>query len=81
VAVLAVSRGLRNESWWPAALTEAGVAVLLFAPPLLIGRGIEIAATKTGCLSGWVLWGRATSCAAVDGSRQWQPGGAAGSNR
>jgi hypothetical protein len=41
IAVLAISWGLRNESWWPGALTEAGVAVLLFAPLLLIGRGIE----------------------------------------
>lgn len=41
VAVLAISWGLRNESWWPGALTEAGVAVLLFAPLLLIGRAIE----------------------------------------
>jgi hypothetical protein len=41
VAVLAVSWGLRSKPWWPSALTEAGVAVLLFAPLLLIGRGIE----------------------------------------
>lgn len=39
--LLAVSWSLRNDSWWPGVLTEAGVAVLLFGPLLLVGRGIE----------------------------------------
>jgi hypothetical protein len=39
--VLVASWLLRDDSWWPGALTEAGVAVLLFAPLLLISRGIE----------------------------------------
>jgi Sec-independent protein translocase protein TatA len=32
---------LRRGAWWPGVLTEAGVAVLLFGPLLLISRGIE----------------------------------------
>jgi hypothetical protein len=39
--VLAISWGLRSDSWWPGVLTEAGVALLLFAPLLLASRGIE----------------------------------------
>lgn len=41
LAILAVSWRLRDHSWWSGALTEAGVAVLLFGPLLLVGRGIE----------------------------------------
>jgi hypothetical protein len=41
LGILAASWNVRDQSWWSGALTEAGVAVLLFAPLLLVGRGIE----------------------------------------
>lgn len=41
MALLFGSWRSRNNIWWPEALTEAGIAVLLFGPLLLIQRKIE----------------------------------------